>query len=870
MKSKMQELAKEIARLALALRDRVLVLYDSESQDGPLHSLYQHFADKMGPNLSLKDFADEYAQSVTHGLFTARITRGDRISKDFIDNLLKQIEISVPNLNLEEMGLTDMIKSLEQRNIEASVREFRRQKKGEDPVIHFYEAFLKEYDPVKRIKRGVFYTPNSVVSFIVRSVDELLQAEFESPSGLAENARKILILDPATGTGTFLKEIIDKIKRKFDEKNKGLDSDEMKKQWIEQFHEYLLRQLFGFEVMVTPHAIAQLKIGMGLTESGLSFSPDEQLGIYLTNALDGSIGEDETLDPDLKRLISGIGHARLGKERPILVVVGNPPYSVSSQNSSPYIELLMEDYKRDVKTEKNIQPLSDDYVKFIRYGHHLIDRNEAGIMAFITNNSYLSGLIHRGMRSKLLETFNKIFILNLHGNSRIGEKCPDGSKDENVFDIMQGVAIAFFLRNKEKSGLGKIYYSDVYGLRKEKYEFLNNNSFSTIKWKELTPSQPHFFFVEKDFSMQAEYETFWSITDIFPKFSSSVKTHRDHFVIGFTKEEIIQRLEEFTSEISDKEIKEKLNLRDTRDWKLSTARNQARKANLEEYLRSYAYRPFDSRYICYLPALLERGCDRWALMRNFFEENVGLETTRLLNRKAETFCHAFVNNQIIDMGFLSSKTSESTYTFPLYLYAGEGEQFKKPNINPKLIKQLKRTFDLDISPEEIFHFIYALLFSNTFRIRYFELLKIDYPRVPVPADHELFKGLGELGKQLVETHLLKSKEVGISQVRFQGSGECRVGTVKYDKTSKRVHLNNNHFFSNIEEAVWNYRIGGYQICSKWLKERKNRILSNEEIEVFQKIHSCIKRTFQLVEKIDALIETKGGWPLKHTMFLNGK
>jgi predicted helicase len=549
------------------------------------------------------------------------------------------------------------------------------------------------------------------------------------------------------------------------------------------------------------------------------------------------------------------------------VILGNPPYSVSSVNKSDFIEQEMELYKEDVREEKNIQPLSDDYIKFIRFAHWKIDKEGKGIIGMITNNSYLSGLIHRGMRKKLLDSFDEIYILNLHGNSRIGEKHPDGSKDENVFDIQQGVSIVLFIKKDQKGKACNIFYQDVYGLRENKYDLLGKSDSHTTEWKPLSPVEPYYFFVEKDFSLQVNYDKFIPMTEIFDKSSSGVKTHRDHFVVGFTDEEIKQRMRTFISNLPDDLVAQSLDLKDTRDWNLKTAREEVKKIEWEKYIRHYAYRPFDIRKACYLPDLIDRGCDRWDLMQNFFKDNLGLCVTRQLS--TSSFCHAIVTDKITDMCFISIKTRETGYVFPLYIYkkaeTGKKSSLKsimllfepksdyfvrKPNITPAFSENMSKAFKKSPSPEEIFYYIYAVLYSETYRTKYAEFLKIDFPRVPFTKDYKLFKKMSDYGKMLADLHLLKSTELDSPITRFQGKGDNRVKKLKYDDKDGILYINKEQYFEGISQDVWSYQIGGYQVCDKWLKDRKERILSLNEIQTYCKIVTSIQKTIEIQKAID--------------------
>lgn len=864
-------LAIELAKRTRFLKDEVISqeLEEEEKKGkGNILGFYKVFKEHLISGLTKEDFADLYSQTITYGLFAARTRTEngfnrklayDRIPKTIgilrdvfkfisLGELPQQMEWIIDDIS-EVLATTDVYKILD---------EYFSKHKGKDPVVHFYETFLAEYDPKTREKRGVYYTPEPVVSYIVRSLHHILKEYFDKKDGFASQA--VTVLDPAAGTLTFLAEAaklaVEEFTSKYGEgKRKGF------------IKEHILKNFYAFELMMAPYAIGHLKMSFLLEELGYKLQADDRFKLYLTNTLE----MEELAQTELPGMASLSEESHLAgnvkKEQPILVILGNPPYSVSSANKSDFIEKEMDIYKEDVRDERNIQPLSDDYIKFIRFAHWKIDNAGKGVIGMITNNSYLSGLIHRGMRKCLLESFTDIYILNLHGNSRIGEKCSDGSKDENVFDIQQGVSIAIFIKDKKQKGLGKVFYQDAYGIREKKYEYLNQYDIDSTKWKKLQPSEPYYFFVEKDFVEQSRYDKFLSIQEIFVQSSSGVKTHRDHFVVGFTKEEIKQRMRTFTSDLPDELVSRALDLKDTRDWEIETARESAKKQDWKEYIRQYAYRSFDIRQICYLQDLIDRGCDRWELMQNFFKENLGMCVTRQLSTL--NFLHAFVTDNVTDMCFISIKTKETGYVFPLYIYKQKDNPkkrsfsnimmlfepqadygVKKPNLSLLFIEKLTKVFKKTPSPEEIFYYIYAVLYSNIYRTKYAEFLKIDFPRVPFTKDHKLFKKMGDYGERLVELHLLKSSELDTPVARFQGEGNDKVEKLRYEKG--KLHINNDQYFEGIPPEVWEYQIGGYQVCDKWLKDRKGRQLSVEEIKHYCKVVTALQKTLEIQAKIDSI------------------
>jgi len=870
---KSSTLATELAQRTRFLKHILQEELSKENEE--ITRFYKAFKQELIENLTKERFADLYAQTITYGLFAARmhVQKGfkrETAWKSIPESLplLKEIFYSMTGPHFPESLIwivDDITHVLCKADINSILQEFKTTKWEEDPVIHFYETFLAIYNPKERERLGVYYTPLPVVSYIVRSIHKLLKEKFGKNEGLA--TRDVTLLDPAAGTLTFVVQAIKQIQKELIERKK----EGLIKSYIE---EHILPNFHAFEILVSPYTVGHFKVSMVLKEMGYKLKANERFKFYLTNTLE--MKEPRQMSFLIELTKEGQEAKRIKEEVPILVVLGNPPYSVSSENKSTfivggrvpykiskkdkvlkykYVPGLMDDYKEDVREERNIQPLSDDYIKFIRFAHWKIEQAGKGIIGFITNNSYLSGIIHRGMRKKLLETFDEIYILNLHGSSRIGEKTPEGGKDENVFDIQQGVAIAIYVKHEEPQKNKKIYYADLWGLREEKYTYLFGNDVKTTEWQEIKPIEPYYFFVPKDFALQGEYDKFWKVTEIFKKWSSGVKTHRDHFVVGFKREEIIQKLRTFTGNLPDELIRESLKLKNTRDWNLKEVRGKVKQEDLEGKIYPYAYRAFDDRWICYEPSLIDRA--RLPFMGHLFKENYTLITTRLLSSKE--FKHSFITDYIGDICFISNKGKESNYYFPLYLYPNEPKeqlfeeegikQKRIPNFTPEFLQALKESLGTEPTPEEIFYYIYAVLYSPTYRKRYEEFLKIGFPRIPLPSNYRVFKELSNLGKKLVELHLLKAPELNKTEIGFPKSGSNTVEKVSYDEGSQRVFINKEQYFEGISNKVWNYRIGSYQVMNKYLKDRKGRKLSLDEINHYMKVARAIQLTIEMQKKI---------------------
>ncbi|MBU3955062.1 N-6 DNA methylase, partial [bacterium] len=738
--------------------------------------------------------------------------------------------------------------------------------KKEDPVVHFYETFLAAYDSKLRQSRGVYYTPEPVVSFIVRSLDSILKKSFRRTQGLADS--KTHILDPACGTGTFLYSVIKLIYDKMEKAGqKGV--------WNEYVDEHLLKRVFGFELLMAPYTVAHLKLGLLLQETGYKFDSDQRLGIYLTNTLSEAEHKDLPLFAQFIAEESAQA-ARVKNEVPIMVILGNPPYSGISANIGEWITKLIDDYKFIDGKPLNERKLwlQDDYVKFIRFAQWKIDRTSQGVVGMITNHAYLDNPTFRGMRQSLLNTYSEIYILNLHGNAKKKEKCPDGSKDENVFDIQQGVAISLFVKKQKSEGQAKVYYADLWGTRDSKYKNLSEDDINKTNYKELSPDTPYYFFIPRNEEGRSEYEKYWKITDIFPVNCTGIVTARDKFVIDFEKDPLKERIECFRDKtFSDVEIKEKFKLSENYAWRVSKARADLTSVeNWRDYFDKLLYRPFDTRNIYYHPTVVWRVREK--VMRHMiFGNNVAFYLCRQLS--GNIWRHILATNNITDDCYVSNKTKERGYIFPLYLYPDEKQKEtelkRQPNIKPEFIKEVSEKLKLEFisdgqgdlkktfGPEDIFYYIYAVFHSPEYRKRYAEFLKIDFPRVPLTSDRELFRKLAEKGKELVSLHLMESLVLEKLITRFPIPGKNEVVKVNYVEAEKRIYINKDQYFEGIEYGVWNFHIGGYQVLDKWLKSRKGRLLTFDEVLHWQKIVVVLKETAILMTEIDQTIPQ---WPIK--------
>ncbi len=871
-----EELAQQMARLTKAIRLATLTALSQEENQGELHQLKQGFSEVLLPQLTDPDFADMYAQTISYGLFAARVghaqnpggegftrrTAGTYIpaTNPFLKRLFNTI-VETDAVSQIDWAIDDLVQLLSQVDMSSILENFGQRTRQDDPVVHFYETFLAAYNKALRKSRGVYYTPEPVVSFIVRSVDAILKERFNLPLGLADNTKdpktqkpRVQILDPATGTGTFLYEVIKQIYR-------NLEDIGMANQWDSYVEENLLNRLFGFELLMAPYAIAHLKLGLALQELGYQFKGKQRLGIYLTNTLDEALKKSEILFGQFVAQEANEA-STVKRDVPVMVVLGNPPYSGHSANKSEWIAGLVHDYYYVDGVplgENNPKYLQDDYVKFIRFGQWRVSETGYGVLAFITNHGYLDNPTFRGMRQNLMQTFTDIYLLDLHGNSKKKEISPDGSPDQNVFDIQQGVSIGIFIKEPGKTGLANVHHAELWGDRSTKYEVLNQSGIGDMDWQVITPQSPFYLFRPQNTDLLTEYNSGWKITEIMPVHSTGVKTHRDHFVLDFDLSELRKRIEKFRDlTVSDQEISQLYEIKDTRDWKLSQKRRSLKSnPDWETYFTQCLYRPFDWRAYYHHEDVVE--LPRNEVTRHLIiEENLSLCTTRQVNGE---FKHTFCTKYPVTDCTVSVATRERTYLFPLYLYPEtNNQQFslfteKNTNLIQGFLSEIRGKIGYIPTPEDIFYYIYAIFHSPTYRQRYAEFLKIDFPRVPLTSNDKLFKDLGVKGQELVDLHLMKSNKLNKLITKIGGDGDNAVTEVTYKLKEQRVYMNKSRYFEGIAPDVWEFKIGGYQVLSKWLKDRKKakRTLSFDELLHYQKAVVALKETMQLMEEIDQLI-----------------
>jgi predicted helicase len=980
---KLAEMMAGKARLLSDVIEKSLTSDEIKNENSTLKDQMTAFREILIHDITPKGFADVYAQTICYGMFAARLhdptlptfSRQEAAelipkSNPFLRKLFGYI--AGPDIDDRIKWIVDsLVEIFLACNVEEILKNYGKTTKMEDPIIHFYENFLSEYDPALRKARGVWYTPAPVVNFIVRAVDDILKTEFNLPQGLADSSKtkikinnyglkpveqevhKVQILDPATGTGTFLAEVVKHIHKKF-EGQKGI--------WSDYVETNLLPRLNGFELLMASYAMAHLQLDLLLTETGYKPTNNQRFRVYLTNSLEESHPDTGTLFASwLSAEANEANHIK--RDAPVMCVIGNPPYSGESQNKGEWMMRLMEDYKKEPSgkeklKEKNPKWINDDYVKFLRYGQYYIEKNGSGVLAFINPHGFLDNPTFRGMRWNLLKTYDKIYTIDLHGNSKKKETAPDGSPDENVFDIMQGVSINIFVKtgNKKNYELGKVFHYDLFGKRELKYDFLNTKSLSTVGYKELPNIAPDYYFVNKDFDQQENYGKGFSVNELFTLNSVGIVTARDEFTIHNSKQDVEKIITEFLS-LDNEKARTKFNLgQDVRDWQVNLAKKdlQSHFPNKGTFTK-ISYRPFDTKWTFYTGKSKGFHCyPRNEVMQHFSKgENIGLVSIRR-SRSKNNWQEIFVSTNMI-AGATTISALDINYLFPLYLYPEtkdatellegrksmeakleEGKMFaenfektfrkvkkmydalpnptedikkyyaeqvkqlqkleakvelfkqqlasdysqtlfqeekRKPNLNTEIVKQIAQNLGLaftaekdtsassvslnTFAPIDLLDYIYAVLHSPTYREKYKEFLKIDFPRVPYPKDKDTFWQLVKLGGEIRQIHLLESPIVEQYITQYPVDGDNVVTKIKYQEVNSpalkgRVYINDTQYFENVPQIAWDFYIGGYQPAQKWLKDRKDRTLEFDDILHYQKIIVALTETNRLMSEINKI------------------
>jgi hypothetical protein len=900
-----KKLAQMMAGKARLLSDVIEKAVNSDEanhQNSTLKDQMMAFKEILIHDITPKGFADIYAQTIVYGMFAARLhdpnlpsfSRQEAAelipkSNPFLRKLFGYI--AGPDIDDRIRWIVDgLVEIFLACNVAEILANYGTATRTENPIIHFYETFLSEYDPKLRKARGVWYTPHPVVSFIVRAVDDILKTEFNLPEGLADTSKttikvnlpetdkrykdniktieqevhRVQILDPATGTGTFLAEVVKHIYKKF-EGMQGI--------WSNYVEKHLLPRLNGFELLMASYAMAHLQMDLLFTETGYHSDSNQRLRVYLTNSLEEYHKDTGTLFANWLSTEANEAN-RIKRDTPVMVVMGNPPYNISSFNKGTWVEELLVDYKKELD-EQNLNSLSDDYVKFLRYAQFLIDKNRVGIIAMITNNSFIDGITQRLMRKSLLNSFDKIYIYDLHGSLKRREKTAEGLKDENVFDIQQGVSINIFIKSSNNSDAKKqVFHCNSYGLRKLKYQKLLDSNLNQINWNEVNPVAPYWFFVPKEDVGIGKYNCGFSITELFSINGNGIKFRKDNLLIKsmYLPIDVEQMLFDL-HHLTDGEIYKKYDFTSTPDWILENKKELFIENDFNNII-AVEYRQFDSRFTYYplktINQIIVRGDSRKNLMQNYL---LGDNTGLIVGRQGQV-----VGNMPWNLVFISSRPTDMNIfyrgggiNFPLYIYNQkanseifDGRKERTPNLNFEIVNQIAKKLNLfftdelfdyaqdekraTFAPIDILDYIYAVLHSPAYREKYKEFLKIDFPRVPYPKDAETFWQLVKLGGELRQIHLLESPVISKFITKYPIAGDNEVTKPKYE--NGRAYINDTQYFDGVPDVAWSFYIGGYQPAQKWLKDRKGRKLEFEDILHYQKIIVALTDTDRLMKEVD--------------------
>jgi predicted helicase len=875
-----KRLAQIMGGKSRRIRDNVKAyIHKSDEQSVELTKMYDMMKKMLVHDLSEDKFADMYAQTLVYGLFVARY--GDSTSEDFSRSEARDLvpasnpflrhffdHIVGPSFD-KRLGyiVDELCEVFAVSNVQDIVHKHLRiqdeTSDAKDPIIHFYEDFLQEYDAAERKRMGAYYTPIPVVKYIVRQVDRILREDFGLANGLAsaeeidhwfetgqeykerKNAKntvtgyykkipRVQILDPAVGTATFLNETIKFIHKEFE----GQEG-----RWPSYVNDNLLKRLHGFELMMAPYTIAHLKLGMTLKETGVD-KLNERLGVYLTNTLEEGIpAQTDIFSFGLAEAVSEESRlaAEIKNERPIMVMMGNPPYSGVSSNETQYANSLIGKYKVEPGGRQKLQErkhwLNDDYVKFIAFAEDMIVKQGSGVVAMITNNGYLDNPTFRGMRWHLAKTFDKIYVLDLHGNAKKKEVAPDGGKDENVFDIMQGVSIVLAVKGGNyASELAEVFHADIYGKRKVKFAQLD----SDVEFNQISYDNNNVYFVPKNTHGQEEYEQGVALDKLFLQNVTGIVTMGDSFIVADSPHTIAERVQRLARrEYSEQQLNSEFGL--GKNYAKYVLENVPKLVFDESKIVRLNYRPFDERYTYFDNKVIWRWREK--VMRHFLShDNEGIIAAR---QCVGDWQYVFATDKIGEFNITGTagRFGSGNY-FPLYLYHEDGT--RTPNFAPAELSALTRQLTGEPSPEDILDYIYAVLHSPSYREKYKEFLKIDFPRVPAPTQAE-FDRLVPLGRELRELHLMKSPSINDYPTTYPIAGDDTVDKLQYSE--EKVWINDTQYFGNVPEIAWNFYIGGYQPAQKWLKDRKGRKLSGADLDHYQKIIKILLETARLMKQI---------------------
>ena len=873
-----KRLATLMGAKARRLHDDVVEFVDE--QDPELTKIMRMIKDRLVPDITPAKFADMYAQTLVYGLFVARyadstpdtfsrqeardlVPKTNPFLRAFFDHIAGTEFDDRLGYIVDELCAVFRVSDVE-GIVSKHIKVSQVTKAEKDPIIHFYEDFLAVYDPRTKKAMGAYYTPVPIVRYIVRRVDEVLKTHFEISDGLADTGKvtyspktsthlltaeaekeraqaglevdlpRVQILDPAAGTGTFLNETIKYIHAQFS----GQEG-----RWPKYVDEELLPRVYGFELMMTPYTVAHLKLGMTLAETGAG-KAKSRVNMFLTNTLqEGLESEPGLLEFGLSEAVTEESQlaAEVKQNRPIMVVLGNPPYSASSNNRTKFANALVEKYKVEPgglgKLVEEKTWLNDDYVKFLAFAEGMIAANGTGVVAMITNNGYLDNPTFRGLRWHLLRTFDDIYVLDLHGNANKGEVAPGRGKDENVFSIRQGVGIIVAAKTSDSTELATVHHGELWGKRSEKFDALINN---TIDWQQLNLDPEFLFFVPRDTKGKDEYDKGVAIDKLFHTGSTGIVTRGDSFIVDSSRSVVEDRVKRLIKgDYEAVSMRAEFGLGEAyAPWVLSKRESLTFEPGK---VVPIGYRPFDARHTYYSNKVLWRW--RQEVMDHFLDPkraNVGLVTTRL--QKANP--GAFVSETMIGHKVFNSYDSNSL--FPLYLYASDGT--RESNLEASAVTALTRNLTSKVSAEQLFDYVYGVLYTPGYRDAYAEFMVSGFPKIPAPRSDSEFEAIAKLGSDLRKLHLLKGSLP--TTTTYPIAGDDVVRNVSYKDGA--IWINSTQYFGNISASAWDQFIGGYRPAFQWLQDRRGTSLSNLDLTHFQRIIATLDETARLMSALDAV------------------
>lgn len=863
---KSDELAEKLAFNAHLIEEIILKAIKSDDNTPDIKELknqYQSFQENLILGLEEKDFASMFAQTVCYGLFAAWVNMKCNYNKfstkDAFDYLPETTPFLKAFFNLISIGkfkktigsiIDNVSNILANCDKSAVLNHFGTFNNGEDPIIHFYQTFLLKFDKDYKDQYGAYYTPKPVVEYIVKSIDYVLIKDFNQSKGLASRDKtktdeyKVQILDPATGTGTFVSSVIDLIYEHYRQEPAF---------WKAYVKDCLLDRLHAFEFMMAPYTITHMQIDNQLKNTGINLSEilekeNKRLKVFLCDTLQKpSDTYAQTIFGDLIEEIKASDEVK--RDNPIMVILGNPPYSVSSaNNNNKYIVKEVKDnYYPKGERKLNLQ---DDYVKFFRFAQMKIDKTGYGILGFITNNGYLDNPTFRQMRKSLMESFNQIYILNLHGNALKNETCPDGSEDNNVFDIRVGVSICIMIKNNSNEKFVK--YADLYGKRNYKFEYLlEKESIKNTEFIDIEPQKPFYLFVPKNNDLMNEYNSFMSVKDIMKTYVNGIETQRDKLTIDMNKDILFDRIKDIKN-LSKSQILSKYDLTKS-DW-IDNCKEKLI-INKSE-IKIITYRPFDNRYIYYSDSgLIARR--RFDVMKHMLKDNIGF----IISRKGNTSGNK-IRNIILSTRHIMCEDifSPKGFIFPFYKYDKfmDEEEKIEPNLSQEFINKIKNKTSLEYNENkenenefnsmDVFNYIYGLLSAKEYREKYIECIDIDFPRVPAPKNSDLFFKIGEIGSELIELHLIK-QDYDSPDIKFRGDGNNKVEKIEFIINENILKINNTQYFTGVTQEIYDINFGGYEVLDKYLSYRKKKILNSDEITTIKNIIYILGKTIELTEKL---------------------